>query len=110
MATAKDAVRAAPDPKLDRIAAATYIHIVNNGSGQCLAVPGGSKAQGTGLIQWPCGTWNDHFWRFDDTGGGTYHVVNYNSGECLAVEGGSHNNGAKAIQWPCGTWADHYWR
>ncbi|MEU5438455.1 RICIN domain-containing protein [Streptomyces sp. NPDC020719] len=90
-----------------------YDHITNLNSGQCLAVPGGSTAQGTGLIQWPCGTWNDHYWsvqyQFTSSGFYWYHVVNLNSQQCLAVPGGSTTQGTQVIQWPCGTWADHYW-
>ncbi|GGV01633.1 RICIN domain-containing protein [Kitasatospora aureofaciens] len=90
-----------------------YDHIINDNSGQCLAVPGGSTAQGTGLIQWPCGTWNDHYWsanyQFNAYNFNWYHVVNYNSGQCLAVPGASTTAGTQVIQWPCGTWADHYW-
>ncbi|WP_329403411.1 RICIN domain-containing protein [Streptomyces melanogenes] len=113
VAKAKDAVRAAPDPKLDLAAAATFVHLVNYGSGQCLAVPGGSLNQGTGLIQWPCGAWNDHYWNLEPwTIGGVryYRVINYNSNQCLAVPGGSRQNGVQVIQWGCGTWYDHFWR
>jgi len=39
-----------------------YDHIINDNSNKCLAVPGGSTTQGTGLIQWPCGTWADRYW------------------------------------------------
>ncbi|HEY8984798.1 MAG TPA: RICIN domain-containing protein [Streptomyces sp.] len=90
-----------------------YDHIINDNSNKCLAVPGGSTAQGTGLIQWPCGSWNDHYWsayyQFTASGFYWYHVVNYNSGQCLGVPGASTTAGTQVIQWPCGTWADHYW-
>ncbi|ARZ71176.1 hypothetical protein SMD11_5597 [Streptomyces albireticuli] len=36
----------------------------NFNSAQCLAVPGGSTQQGTGLIQWPCGNWHDQSWSY----------------------------------------------
>ncbi|MFD9791871.1 RICIN domain-containing protein [Streptomyces sp. NPDC059070] len=90
-----------------------YDHITNNNSGQCLAVPGGSTDKGTGLIQWQCGGWADHYWsvQYQFTSGGWYwyHVVNGKSGQCLAVPGGSTDQGTQVIQWPCGTYADHYW-
>ncbi|MFH8383864.1 RICIN domain-containing protein [Kitasatospora sp. NPDC018058] len=90
-----------------------YDHIINDNGNQCLAVPGGSTAQGTGLIQWPCGTWNDHYWtanwQFSANDFNWYHVVDYNSGQCLAVPGAGTSAGAHVIQWPCGTWPDHYW-
>jgi hypothetical protein len=92
----------------------SYDHIINDNSGQCLAVPGGSTDAGTGLIQWPCGTWADHYWaaqyQFTDSAGiYWYHIRNLNSGQCLAVPGASTSAGVQVIQWPCGTWADHYW-
>jgi hypothetical protein len=89
-------------------------HVVNFNSGQCLGVPGGSTVNGEGLIQWPCGTWRDHYWRaeygFTTSAGNWYHIINYNSGQCLAVPGASTIAGTQVIQWPCGTWHDHYWR
>ncbi|KUF18176.1 RICIN domain-containing protein [Streptomyces silvensis] len=105
----RGAVRAAPGPAADR-AAALAAHIVNYGSGKCLAVPGGSHEKGIGVIQWGCGGWKDHFWRFDNAGGGRFRLVNYNSQQCLAVQDGSGADGAKVIQWPCGEWNDHFWR
>ncbi|GAA0445057.1 RICIN domain-containing protein [Streptomyces stramineus] len=85
-----------------------YYRVRNLNSGQCLAVPGASKTEGTQVIQWPCGTWADHYWGIDYTSGGK-RLVNWNSGQCLAIPGASRAQGEKAIQWPCGTWADHYW-
>ncbi|MFJ7156297.1 RICIN domain-containing protein [Streptomyces sp. NPDC101118] len=85
-----------------------YYRLENLNSHQCLAVPGGSKTAGTQVIQWPCGTWNDHYWGVQYTSGGT-RLVNYNSGQCLAIPGASTTQGEKVIQWPCGTWRDHYW-
>jgi Ricin-type beta-trefoil lectin domain-like len=28
----------------------------------CAAIPGGTHAAGASVIQWPCGTWADHYW------------------------------------------------
>ncbi|MDX3569048.1 RICIN domain-containing protein [Streptomyces sp. ID05-47C] len=103
---------AARDPKSDRAAAAAASQMVNANSRKCLAVPGGSTAAGTGLIQWPCGTWADHFWTAEPwsiNGAVYYRFVNANSGQCLALPGGSTKDGAQVIQWPCGTWGDHFW-
>ncbi|MGC0334698.1 hypothetical protein RKD23_007688 [Streptomyces sp. SAI-170] len=94
-------------------AAATYTHVINVNSNQCLSVPGGSTTAGTGLAQWPCGSWNDHYWSFQyafSSGGVNYYrLENLNSHQCLAVPGGSTTAGTQVIQWPCGTWRDHYW-
>ncbi|MER5638780.1 RICIN domain-containing protein [Kitasatospora sp. NPDC002227] len=90
-----------------------YDHIVNNNSGLCLALPGASTAYGAGVIQWPCGSWTDHYWttdyQFTESGYYWYHVVNRNSGQCLALPGASTQAGAQLVQWPCGQWKDHYW-
>jgi hypothetical protein len=113
VAKVANAVRAAADPAQDMRAAAVYGHIINNNSGQCLAVPGGSTVEGTGLIQWGCGTWADHYWTLEPwsiSGVRHYRVINYNSGQCLAVPGASTVEGTQVIQWPCGTWVDHFWR
>ncbi|HEX8628365.1 MAG TPA: RICIN domain-containing protein [Catenuloplanes sp.] len=85
-------------------------HVINDNSGQCLALPGGSKVAGERTIQWPCGTWNDHYWTLRIAPNATFQIVNHNSGQCLALPGGSKVAGERPIQWPCGTWADHYWR
>ncbi|MBT2385880.1 RICIN domain-containing protein [Streptomyces sp. ISL-11] len=108
-----NAVRVERDAVQDAAAIATFRHLTNAGTGQCLAVPGGSKQQGIGLIQWGCGGWADHDWDLQPhviDGTRYYKVVNHNSGQCLAVPGGSRENGTQVIQWPCGDWRDHFWR
>src|SRR5687768_10047005 len=108
-----NAVKAAAHPAKDLRAAAAYGHIINNNSGQCLAVPGGSTVEGTGLIQWGCGTWRDHYWTLEPwtvNGVRHYRIINLNSGQCLAVPGASTVEGTQVIQWGCGTWPDHFWR
>ena len=79
----------------------TYYHIVNVNSGMCLAVPGGSTAWNLQLIQWPCGSWNDHYWSLDNGTGTQGLMRNYNSSLCMAVGGASLTQGAPVIQWGC---------
>ncbi|MCC3773729.1 RICIN domain-containing protein [Streptomyces sp. UNOB3_S3] len=88
--------------------AISYYRVHNLNSGQCLAVPGASTTAGTQVIQWPCGTWPDHYWGIEYTSNGK-RLVNWNSRQCLAIPGASTAQGEKVIQWPCGTWPDHYW-
>ncbi|MFJ9344548.1 RICIN domain-containing protein [Streptomyces sp. NPDC101733] len=82
-------------------------------SGQCVALPGGTRNAGAQVMQWPCGPYYDHLWRltFAFTQGTThyYKVENLNSFQCLGVQGGSTGAGAPVIQWPCGDYRDHYW-
>jgi hypothetical protein len=81
--------------------------------GKCLAVGGGSKANGARVIQWPC---NGHaeqiwtrvvLWRYN--GIASVRIVNKNSGKCLAVAGGSDAEAAKVIQWDCVGSQDQRW-
>ncbi|GEB62063.1 RICIN domain-containing protein [Streptomyces gardneri] len=95
-----------------------YGWIKNYNSGRCLAVPGGSQQPAEGLIQWGCGTWNDHYWeiRYEGDGDGErwYSVRNKNSGMCLSVDAARTNDFARATQYPCGNaneylFVDQYW-
>ncbi len=91
-------------------AEAAYGRIRNVGSHKCLAVPGGSQVAGTGLIQWTCGDWPDHFWTLEYTNvTGLFRVRNYGTNQCLAVPNASTADGVQVIQWPCGTYPDHFW-
>ncbi|MEV7871550.1 RICIN domain-containing protein [Streptomyces sp. NPDC088124] len=38
--------------------------VSNQATGQCLAVPGGSKDNGTQVIQWSCNSAADQKWSF----------------------------------------------
>ncbi|MFD9733803.1 RICIN domain-containing protein [Umezawaea sp. NPDC059074] len=108
-----NAVKLEFDPVRDPAVAAAFGHIVNDNSGKCLAVPGGSTAAGTGLIQWTCGSFRDHQWGLEAwnvDGVRHYRVINLNSTQCLAVPGNSGEAGIQVIQWPCGTFPDHFWR
>jgi ricin-type beta-trefoil lectin protein len=87
-----------------------YFRLQNYVSGMCMAVDSSTLNWGPHIIQWPCGTWADHYWRFVPAGGEIFQIVNRNSGLCLAVDSSSMSIGASIIQWPCGTWADHFWR
>ncbi|GAB3433074.1 hypothetical protein GCM10027569_82370 [Flindersiella endophytica] len=54
-ASAGSRVKQRPDEVDD-----VWYHLSPDHSDQCLAVPGGSRTQGVGLIQWGCGSWSDH--------------------------------------------------
>lgn len=80
----------------------SYYHIVAQGSGMCLNVPGSSKTMGTQLIQYACqssSAFNDQ-WSLVPVGN-NYHIVNRNSGQCANISGGSQAVGGKVVQWTC---------
>ncbi|MET9315346.1 RICIN domain-containing protein [Kribbella sp. NPDC003505] len=93
--------------------------VIRNGrSGDCLAIPAGSRVNGTGAIQWTClrdaygipvGL-DDQRWyvQFDSVLGG-YRIVNYVSFKCLAIPGGNTTPGTQAIQWDCANDPDQRW-
>ncbi|MFF3017701.1 RICIN domain-containing protein [Streptomyces sp. NPDC057939] len=89
--------------------------IVNDNSGQCLAVPGASTESGTQANQFPCGDHPDHYWRIeyrsvDATGRARHRIVNGNSGQCLAVREASTEAAAAVVQLPCDGRAAQDWR
>ncbi|GGP83850.1 RICIN domain-containing protein [Streptomyces melanogenes] len=93
----------------------TYYHVVNSnstavrGTPMCLAVPGGTTAWNTQLMQWPCGDWNDHWWKLvrnPDQGGWMLENLN---GLCAAVGASSKVSGAPVIQWDCTRGAEQTW-
>lgn len=87
-----------------------YYRLRNAYSDMCMAVELSTTTPGPFVIQWPCGTWHDHFWRVLSVGGGLYRIINRNSQLCLAVDASSKADNAALIQWPCGSWPDHFWR
>ncbi|MFI6152706.1 RICIN domain-containing protein [Kitasatospora sp. NPDC051170] len=93
----------------------TWYHVVNlkstlqRGTPMCLAVPGGTSALNTQLMQWPCGDWNDHWWRKISTDyANTFALENLN-GLCIGVGGNSHVPGAPVVQWSCDNGPEQSW-
>ncbi|MET9315347.1 RICIN domain-containing protein [Kribbella sp. NPDC003505] len=91
--------------------------ITNGHSNDCLAIPAGSTADGTGAIQWPC-TWlsdtelglPDQRWYVQpDSVLGGYRIMNVKSGKCLAIPAGNTTLGIQAIQWTCAYDLDQRW-
>jgi pectin methylesterase-like acyl-CoA thioesterase len=82
-------------------AAGTTYTLKVSASGQCLDVPGASKAGGALLQQWGCtgDTWQQ--FKVVAAGAG-YNLVNVNSGMCVDVPGASSSTGVRLQQWGCG--------
>jgi hypothetical protein len=84
-------------------AAAVFARLVNKGSEKCMNIPGGSTAEGAGVTQFTCGTWNDHYWSFDEINTNLYWIRNGNSNLCLSIT--SESRGEQLAQRTC--IADH---
>ncbi|MET9315348.1 RICIN domain-containing protein [Kribbella sp. NPDC003505] len=92
--------------------------ITNAHSGDCLAIPAGSRVDGTGAVQWTCGTnpfdgylgIDDQRWyvQHDSVVGG-YRIRNFKSEKCLAIPNGNATPGVQAIQWTCANDPDQRW-
>ncbi|UUU33794.1 RICIN domain-containing protein [Streptomyces sp. CA-210063] len=78
-------------------ATSTYT-IKNYATGQCLAIGGGSTANGAEAIQWPCNSGADEQeWVYDST----HRLRNNKSDLCLAIPSASGANSVAAVQWTC---------
>jgi glucosylceramidase len=79
----------------------TYTRWIDEISGQCLGVEGGSTSQGAYVVQWPCTSAGNELWARVDRGGGYTDLVNFASGLCMGVSSGSMSAGATIVQWAC---------
>ncbi|WP_158277937.1 RICIN domain-containing protein [Pseudosporangium ferrugineum] len=89
-------------------AAADYARLINKGSEKCMNIPGGSTAPGVGVTQFTCGSWNDHYWYFDELDTGVYWIRNRGTGLCLSVA--SQSRGEQLAQRPCTQLEARAWR
>jgi Ricin-type beta-trefoil lectin domain-like len=81
-----------------------------NGNGQCLAVSGGSTAEGARIRTWTCNGGEDQFWSAVPVSGGSgFYLVNEKSGYVIGVAGGSTANSSALIQYQRLPHADQYW-
>ncbi|MET9318205.1 RICIN domain-containing protein [Kribbella sp. NPDC003505] len=92
--------------------------ITNAHSGDCLAIPAGSGADGAGVIQWTCATNpfdgrlgidDQRWWIWYDWLLRGYRIMNLKSGKCLAIPNGTTALGVQAIQWSCADDLDQRW-
>ncbi|MEV7279272.1 RICIN domain-containing protein [Streptomyces sp. NPDC093111] len=79
-------------------------YVINNTSGMCLDVGGGSGANGASVIQWACNGGNNQKWLLRDG-----QLVNAASGKCLDIPGGQ-GAGARLVQWACNGGGNQHWR
>jgi Ricin-type beta-trefoil lectin domain-like len=71
---------------------------MNQHSGLCLAVPGGSSHNGLQLIQWTCNGASDQYWNFSQKSKG-FLIGNKKTKKVVDIKGASKANNAPAIQW-----------
>ncbi|QEO15457.1 cellulase family glycosylhydrolase [Agromyces intestinalis] len=76
--------------------------IVNQNSGKCLDVVGGSTENGAEVIQYTCGSGANQRWTLTDRGNGYYNIVSAQSGKCLDVTSASTADGATIKMYTCG--------
>ena len=70
-----------------------------NWKGQCLAVNGGSTADGARILGYRCTATSDQYWRVQNAAGFDVVILNYKSDKLVGVSGGSMANGAAVVQW-----------
>jgi Ricin-type beta-trefoil lectin domain-like/Ricin-type beta-trefoil lectin domain/Trypsin len=80
-----------------------YAQLVDDRSGLCLAIGGGSTADKAPAIQWTCGdtTHAEQQWSVDVDSSGVTRLRNKTSGKCLDIVDGSKTVGAELVQLPC---------
>jgi len=84
------------------VGADTYT-IVNNGSGLCLDVNGGSTANSAGIIQWNCNGAANQTFQLNLVSAKVYRLIATHSGKCVDVASASTADAARLIQFTCGS-------
>ena len=85
-------------------ATSTTYTLTNRNSGKCLAVAGGSAADGADVRQYTCNGGTNQRWRVEDRGDDTSRLVNAATGKVLDTADCSTADGADLRQW---TWLDN---
>ena len=80
------------------VASGTY-YIANRSSGDVIDIPGGSKAQGTGLDQWPLNHGTNQQWKLTSLGCGLYEITSVSDGQAMEIYNQSTSAGGHVDQW-----------
>ncbi len=80
--------------------------IVNQNSGKCLDVPGGSTADQVKVQQFTCNGGGNQHWQLRTT----EEIVNTNSGKCLDVPSGSTADQVALQQFACNGGSNQKWQ
>jgi hypothetical protein len=95
--------------------AATYYEISNYKAQKCMSLGnGGSTANGTNVVIYPCNDGREQDWSMVESGAypDYYYIKNFKAGsdQCISVDGASTANGAAMILWTCNGAAEQRWR
>lgn len=74
------------------------LRIINRTSAFCMDVNGGTMADGTGVIQWPCNGGANQTWSYDDATG---MIRSMNDPHYCLDNNGTYGDGAQLIIWTC---------
>ena len=88
-----------------------FHQLVDQNSGDCLDISGGSTSNGASLVIWPCkssGQSNQEF-SFNPVSGGYGELTNQNSNKSLAVLSASTSQGAQVIQYTTNGTSNSLW-
>jgi len=83
--------------------------ILNQNSGECVDVPGGTNVHGTQLQQWPMNGASAQQWIFHDLGTGYWTITNAANGLALDDYGWNTANGGAVDQWDLNSQAVQQW-
>jgi Ca2+-binding RTX toxin-like protein len=75
--------------------------LVNRHSGLCLTISQDSAANGSPILQWPCGAGPGQVLTMVPVGGGFHELAFNATGKCLDVTGVSLADGALLQEWAC---------
>lgn len=91
---------------------AAWYRLANANSGKCVDASGAGTADGTPLVQWPCGTGQtNQQWQFSPADSGYYTIANRNAArQVIDVPAGSTADGAKLTTWTQNSGANQQWR
>lgn len=84
--------------------------LINQNSGKCADIAGGSTANGAEVTQYTCGAGANQRWSLRDVGNGYYQFVSGLTGKCLDVIGASNADGAKVAQYTCSSGSNQQWQ
>ena len=87
----------------DATSSHTFV-LVNQASGYCMGIEGGSSTVGTDAVQWNCNGNPDQQWSIrsiDNVNGLAYFQIENNDNLCLGVAGGSATEGAGLVGFTC---------